>query len=187
VRYCNGCPFIDLLCCPNPNPGQRMLEPAKTRCPLSLFPSRCASTSHLNYTSHGNTRWKPVSTCVGTSPRGSSGLWCHHSSSLRCLSPSSSLELAQVFLFLPTRNRRVRSPSSAVQDLLTVHRRSTSLMSLALSYQSDNRRASSSHAGQPPALLCSTAASDTNQDHAGCRSSLGRSLVQHGQAEPIGP
>ena len=113
--------------------------------------------------------------------RCSSRLWCHRPSTHRCLSPASSLDLAQVFLFLPTRNRRVRSPSSATQDLLTVHRRSTSLMSLALSYQSDNRRASSSPAGQPPALLCSTAVPDTNQDHAGCRSSLGRSLVQHGQ------
>lgn len=69
--------------------------------------------------------------------------------SLRCLSPASSLELAEVFLFLPTRNRRVRSHSSATQDLLTVHRRSTSLTSLALSYQSDNRRASSLLLHQP--------------------------------------
>jgi hypothetical protein len=159
------------------------LKVAKTRRSPSHFRSRCASntsTTHSTAT-QDESQYRLVS--VHQSP----SLWCHHSLSLRCLSPASSLELAQVFLFLPTRNRSVRSHSSAMQDLLTVHRRSTSLMSLALSYQSDNRQASSSHARQPPALLCSTAVSDTNQDHAGCRSSLGRSLVQHGQAEPNGP
>ena len=159
-------------------PHTRLKVAKKRRSPSHIFEVGAlplhTSTTHPTAT-QDESQYRLVS--VHQSP----SLWCHHSLSLRCLSPASSLELAQVFLFLPTRNRRVRSPSSAMQDLLTVHRRATSLMSLALSYQSDNRRASSSHAGQPPALLSSTAVSDTNQDHAGCRSSLGRSLVQHGQ------